>query len=171
VGQGAGFAHASFPAESPLGRLFFYSHPGSEQSAGSGKQRAVEPHANGALGLRECWIAVTDLGEATERFTIAGFPIVASAIAIAPLEARGVALGWGAHRIGLLEPESPTSPLAASLARIGSHPVGVRLAADMSSPTLADGSIAEPWGDARIVGPANALGAWIAFGPEGSWSG
>lgn len=171
VGQGAGFCYAAFSDDTILRRVFFYSHPRNRKRGHADRYAAFERHANGALGVRESWIAVSDLARAAARFTHAGFPIVAPALSVAPLEAHGVALGWGAHRIVLLEPAGPTSPLGAPLARIGPHPVGVRLAAEMSSATDDLSSLAEPWGDALLVGPANALGGWIAFGREGSWSG
>ena len=31
--------------------------------------------------------------------------------------------------------------------------------------------LASDWGDALLVGPENGKGAWLAFGPENSWTG
>ena len=169
IGQGAGFCYGSFPNDSILSRVFVYSF--SPQHRHNNNAEFTQPHANGALGVRESWIVVTDLDRAVKRFTDAGFPIVAPAIAIPCIKVHGVALGWGEHRIVLLQPTDPTSPLGEPLARIGSHPVGVRLAAEMTSATRALASLAEPCGDALLVGPAHAIGGWIAFGREGTWSG
>jgi hypothetical protein len=126
-------------------------------------------HINGAIGLRESWIAVPDLGRAVERFESAGFPVLVRSIVVEPLRARGTVLAWGSHRIVLLEPTGPIGPLGGPVAALGAHPVGVRLAADMTAARRAVRPFASKWGDALLVGPNEGKGAWIVFGPENSW--
>jgi hypothetical protein len=175
VGEGAGFCYAAFPSgDSLLSNVFIYGHP--SQGAAAKKRMATEDarygrHENGALGLRESWIAVADIELATARFANAGFPVIKHSIAVEPLAARGTVLAWGAHRIVLLQATGPVGPLGEPVARLGAHPVGVRVAAHMPAARRIVSSIATTWGDALLVGPKEARGGWIAFAPEHSWTG
>jgi hypothetical protein len=54
---------------------------------------------------------------------------------------------------------------------LGAHPIGVRLAADMTAARRAIEPFATSWGDTLLIGPNEAKGAWIALGPENSWTG
>jgi hypothetical protein len=113
---------------------------------------------------------VPDLPRALARFSRAGFSVVAPTVSIEPLGAHGTALGWGAHRILLITPNSPTSAIGGAVARLGAHPVGVRLASDMTVAGQKVAPLADAWGNALLVGPANAHGGWIAFGADGTWT-
>jgi hypothetical protein len=173
VGKGAGFCFADFPSDDALlGNVFLYAHPGvpSTQRSRSKDSRYMH-HRNGALGLRESWIAVPDLEKSVARFSNAGFSVIDPSIAVEPLSARGTVLAWGSRRIVLLEATGPVGPLGGSVAQLGPHPVGVRLAADMTAARRAIRPFASDWGDALLVGPDQGNGAWIAFGPENSWTG
>jgi hypothetical protein len=173
VGNGAGFCFGAFPSDDTLlGNVFVYAHP---KASSTKRSRATfsryAHHINGALGLRESWIAVPDLERSVVRFVNAGFPVLLRSIVVEPLGARGTVLAWGSHRIVLLESTGPVGPLGGPVAALGAHPVGVRLAADMTAARRAIEPFASGWGDALLVGPDEAKGAWIAFGPENSWTG
>ncbi len=173
VGKGAGFCYAAFPSDDGLlGNVFAYAHSkaASTQRSRSMHSRYVR-HANGALGLREIWLAVPDLERAVVRFTNAGFPVIRRSIVVEPLRARGTVLAWGSHRIVLLQATGPIGPLGGPVADLGAHTVGVRLAADMTAARRVLRPFASEWRDALLVGPAQAKGGWIAFGPENSWTG
>ena len=173
VGKGAGFCFAAFPSnDALLGNVFVYAHPEASSTKRSrAKYSQYVHHHNGALGLRESWIAVPDLEKTVARFSNAGFPILLRSIVVEPLRARGTVLAWGSHRIVLLEPTGPIGPLGGPVATLGAHPIGVRLAADMTAARRAVQPFARDWGDALLVGPDEGKGAWIAFGPENSWTG
>jgi hypothetical protein len=173
VGNGAGFCFGAFPSDDGLlGNVFVYAHPTASPTKRSRARYAqYAHHINGALGLRESWIAVPDLERAVARFSNAGFPVLHRSIAVEPLRARGTVLGWGSHRIVLLEAMGPVGPLGGPVAKLGAHPIGVRLAADMTAARRAVGAFASGYGDALLVGPDEAKGAWIAFGAENSWTG
>jgi hypothetical protein len=173
VGKGAGYCQAEFPPQDKLlGNVFVYSYPGAYSKKRSPpKHPEYLHHDNGALGVRESWIAVPELEIAADRFTKAGFPVIVRSIAVEPLNARGTVLAWGSHRIVLLQASGPFSPLRGPVARLGAHPVGVRLAADMRAARQVVGPVAEPWGAALLVRPGAAKGGWITFGQEGTWTG
>ena len=173
VGNGAGFCFDAFPSDDGLlGNVFVYAHPKASATKRSrSKSAQYRHHVNGALGLRESWIAVPDLERAVVRFVSAGFPVIHRSIAVEPLRARGTVLAWGSHRIVLLRATGPVGPLGGPVASLGAHPVGVRLAADMTAARRAIEPLASDWGDALLVGPENGKGAWLAFGPENSWTG
>lgn len=173
VDKGAGFMAASFPDQSVLSNIFYYSyHRDNSPAAKRRRKLTMEPyshHANGAQGLREIWLGVPDLTLAVSRFIAAGFPIVADAVSIEPLGARGTALGWGEHRIVLVTPTGPTSEIG-YVSRYGARPVGVRVAADMNLARRYIGSSATAWGDALFVGPHQLFGGALAFSREGTWT-
>jgi hypothetical protein len=173
VGKGAGFCYAAFPDnDGVLSNIFVYGHPaGGSPKKRSSKYARLAHHENGALGLREVWIAVADLQQAADRFIKAGFPVISPSITVEPLSARGTVLGWGAHRIVVLESTGPLGPLGGPVARLGAHPVGVRVAANMPAARRIVGTFATSWGSALLVGPGRARGGWIAFAPEHSWTG
>ncbi len=173
VGNGAGFCFAAFPSDDGLlGNVFVYAHPtASPRKRSRARYARYAHHINGALGLRESWIAVPDLERAVARFSNAGFPVLHRSIVVEPLRARGTVLAWGSHRIVLLEAMGPVGPLGGAVANLGAHPIGVRLAADMTAARCTVGAFASGYGDALLVGPDEAKGAWIAFGPENSWTG
>jgi hypothetical protein len=172
VGNGAGFCFDAFPSDDGLlGNVFVYAHPTALSTKRSRAQSRYAHHINGALGLRESWIAVPDLERAVLRFVSAGFPVLHRSIVVEPLRARGTILAWGSHRIVLLEATGPVGPLGGPVANLGAHPIGVRLAADMTAARRAIQTLASDWGEALLVGPSEAKGAWIAFGPENSWTG
>jgi hypothetical protein len=173
VGKGAGFCFAAFPNDdSILSNVFVYAHPkNSSKEWLRSKYPQYIHHPNGALGLREIWLAVADLEQAAARFTHAGFPLVRRSIVVEPLGARGSVLAWGSHRIVLLQATGPIGPLGGPVAKLGAHPIGVRLAADMTAARRVVQPFATGWGDALLVEPREAKGAWIAFGPENSWTG
>ena len=173
VGNGAGFCFDAFPSDDGLlGNVFVYAHPKASATKRSrSKSAQYRHHVNGALGLRESWIAVPDLERAVVRFVSAGFPVIHRSIAVEPLRARGTVLAWGSNSIVLLQATGPVGPLGGPVASLGAHPVGVRLAADMTAARRAIEPLASDWGDALLVGPKNGNGAWLAFGPENSWTG
>jgi hypothetical protein len=173
VGNGAGFCFDAFPSDDGLlGNVFVYAHPKASATKRSREKSArYRHHINGALGLRESWIAVPDLERAVVRFASAGFPVLHRSIVVEPLRARGTVLAWGSQRIVLLEAMGPVGPLGGAVANLGAHPIGVRLAADMTAARRALQPFASVWGDALLVGPDAGKGAWIAFGPENSWTG
>ena len=173
VGKGAGFCYAAFPAEDGLlGNVFVYAHPDvSSTQPSRWKHPPYVPHRNGALGLREVWLAVPDLERAVARFTHAGFPPIRRSIVVEPLDARGIVLAWASHRIVLLQATGPLGPLGGPVADLGAHLVGVRLAADMTRARRALRPFASGWERALLVGPGQAKGAWIAFGTQNSWTG
>jgi hypothetical protein len=173
VGEGAGYCTAEFPhRDKLLSNVFVYSYPGAYSKQRSPpKHPELLHHENGALGVRESWIAVPELDTAVHRFTKAGFPIIVRSIIVEPLNSRGTVFAWGSNRIVLLQPSGPFSPLANPVARLGAHPVGVRLAADMTAARRVVGPIAEPWGAALLVTPGAAKGGWITFSQEGTWTG
>ncbi|MBD5605808.1 MAG: VOC family protein, partial [Candidatus Eremiobacteraeota bacterium] len=172
VGKGAGFCYAAFPADDGLlGNVFMYARPRSPTHPSRWKHPPYVPHRNGALGLREVWLAVPDLEHAVARFTHAGFPPIRRSIVVEPLDARGTVLAWGSHRIVLLQATGPIGPLGGPVAGLGAHTVGVRLAANMTLARRALRPFASGWDHALLVGPGQAKGAWIAFGTEDSWTG
>ncbi len=173
VGKGVDFCFAAFPSgDSVLNNVFVYAHTkASSTQTSRSKYAQYIHHPNGALGLREIWLAVPDLSQAVVRFAHAGFPVIRRSIVIEPFNARGSVLAWGSRRIVLLQATGPIGPLGGPVARLGAHPVGVRLAADMTAARRALQPFATGWGDALLVGPGEAKGAWIAFGPENSWTG
>jgi hypothetical protein len=162
IGAGPGYCQAEFPHQDKLlGNVFLYSYPGAySQERSPPKHPEYVQHLNGALGVRESWIAVPELEPAVDRFTRAGFPIIVRSIAVEPLDARGTVFAWGSHRIVLLQAASaPFGPLAGAVARLGAHPVGVRLAADMTAARRVVGRFAMSWESALIVGPGAAKGS------------
>jgi hypothetical protein len=173
VGEGPGYCHAEFPHQDKLlGNVFVYSYPGAYSKKRSPpKHPQYVHHDNGALGVRESWIAVPELEKAVDRFTKAGFPIIFRSIAVEPLRARGTVFAWGSHRIVLLQAWGPASPLSGPVSRLGAHPVGVRLAADMTAARRVVGPFATAWGAALLVAPGAAKGGWITFSEEGAWTG
>jgi hypothetical protein len=172
VGNGAGFCFGAFPSDDGLlGNVFVYAHPNASSTKRSRGFKQYAHHVNGALGLRESWIAVPDLERAVVRFARAGFPVLHRSIVVEPLRARGTVLAWGSHRIVLLEATGPVGPLGGPVANLGAHPIGVRLAADMTAARRAIEPFATSWGDTLLIGPNEAKGAWIALGPENSWTG
>lgn len=173
VGKGVDYCYASFPShDNVLNNVFVYARPkASWTHTFRSKYSRYIDHPNGALGLREMWLAVPDLSQAILRFAHAGFPLVRRSIVIEPLSARGSVLAWGSHRIVLLQATGPIGPLGGPVAHLGAHPIGVRLAADMTAARRAVHPFASGWGDALLVGPGDAKGGWIAFGPENSWTG
>lgn len=172
VGNGAGFCFDAFPSDDGLlGNVFVYAHPTALSTKRSRARSRYAHHINGALGLRESWIAVPDLERAVMRFVSAGFPVLHRSIVVEPLRARGTVLAWGSQRIVLLEATGPVGPLGGPVANLGAHPIGVRLAADMTAARRAIEPFAANWGEMLLVGPDKGEGAWIAFGPENSWTG
>jgi hypothetical protein len=145
VGEGAGYCQAEFPHQDKLlSNVFVYSYPGAYSKKRSPpKHPEYLHHENGALGVRESWIAVPELHIAVDRFTKAGFPVIVRSITVEPLNARGTVFAWGSQRIVLLQASGPLSPLSRPVARLGAHPLGVRLAADMTAARRVVGPFAE----------------------------
>ena len=102
VGKGVDFCFAAFPSgDSVLNNVFVYAHTkASSTQTSRSKYAQYIHHPNGALGLREIWLAVPDLSQAVVRFAHAGFPVIRRSIVIEPLQRPrfGSRVGFPPHR-------------------------------------------------------------------------